>query len=86
MGALELLRDVPVDGYLEIRDEEAIAVARRLAREEGIFAGFSSGAVVAAALDLLRGPHAGETVAVVLADSGLKYLSTDLWPPAAGER
>jgi cysteine synthase len=80
MRPLELLRDVPVDGYLEIRDEEAIAVARRLAREEGIFAGFSSGAVAAAALALLRGPHAGETVAVVLADSGLKYLSTDLWP------
>lgn len=83
---LELLRDVPVDGYLEIEDEEAIAVARRLAREEGVFAGFSSGAVVTAALALLRGPHAGETVAVVLADSGLKYLSTDLWPPLDGER
>jgi cysteine synthase A len=66
-------------------DEEAIAVARRLAREEGVFAGFSSGAAVAAALGLLRGPHAGETVAVVLADSGLKYLSTDLWPPFGGD-
>jgi cysteine synthase A len=81
MPVLDLLRDVPVDGYLEVGDAEAIAVARRLAREEGIFAGFSSGAVVAAALRLLDGPHAGGTVAVVLADSGLKYLSTDLWPP-----
>jgi cysteine synthase len=80
MQSLELLHDVPVDGYLAVRDEDAIAAARRLAREEGIFAGFSSGAVVAAALGLLRGPHARETVAVVLADSGLKYLSTDLWP------
>jgi cysteine synthase A len=50
-----------------------------------VFAGFSSGAAVAAALGLLRGPHAGETVAVVLADSGLKYLSTDLWPPFGGD-
>ena len=80
MPELPLLDGVPVDGFLQVNDEEAIDVARRLAREEGIFAGFSSGAVVAAALELLRGPHAGGTVAVILADSGLKYLSTDLWP------
>jgi cysteine synthase A len=84
MPELELLRDVPVDGYLRVGDARAIAVARRLAREEGVFAGFSSGAVVAAALALLEGPHAGETVAVVLADSGLKYLTTDLWPASDG--
>ena len=77
---LELLSGVPVDGYLQVSDADAVAVARRLAAEEGIFAGFSSGAVVAAALGLLAGPHAGGTVAVVLSDSGLKYLSTDLWP------
>jgi cysteine synthase A len=41
---------------------------------------------VAAALELIPGPHDGETVAVVLADSGLKYLSTDLWPAFDGER
>jgi cysteine synthase A len=80
MVDLPMLHDVPVDGFLQATDPEAIDVARRLAREEGIFAGFSSGAVVAAALALLRGPHAGGSVAVVLADSGLKYLSTDLWP------
>jgi len=80
MSELPLLRDVPVDGYLRVTDEEATGVARRLAREEGLFGGFSSGAVVAAALRLLDGAHAGGTIAVVLADSGLKYLSTDLWP------
>ena len=80
MPELPLLRGAPVDGYLAVGDQESIEAARRLAREEGIFGGFSSGAVVAAALRLLRGEHAGETVAVVLADSGLKYLSTDLWP------
>jgi cysteine synthase A len=79
MPTLALLDGVPVDGHLAVTDDAAVAVARRLAREEGIFAGFSSGAVVAAALELLAGPHAGGTVAVVLADSGLKYLTTDLW-------
>jgi cysteine synthase A len=82
MRDLPLLRGVPIDGYIPMGDEEAIGVARRLAREEGIFAGFSAGAVVAAALRLIRGEHAGGTVAVILADSGLKYLSTDLWPEA----
>jgi cysteine synthase len=80
MSDLEMLRDVPIDGFLHVTDEEAIEGARRLAREEGIFAGFSSGAVVSAALQLLGHDHAGGTIAVVLADSGLKYLSTDLWP------
>jgi cysteine synthase A len=82
MVTLRRLEDVPIDGYLRATDDQAIEMARRLAREEGIFAGFSSGAVVASALELLRGAHAGGTVAVVLADSGLKYLSTDLWPDA----
>lgn len=77
---LPLLRSDLVDGYLRIRDEEAIATARDLARREALFAGFSSGANVAAALQLLRGPHRGGTVAVLLSDSGMKYLSTDLWP------
>jgi cysteine synthase A len=77
---LPLLRGEQIDGYLEVSDEEAMRCARRLAKEEGIFAGFSSGANVAAALQLLAGPFAGGTVVVLLPDSGLKYLSTDLWP------
>jgi cysteine synthase len=80
MSHLALLDGVPIDGYLAVTDDEAISIARRLAAEEGIFAGYSSGAVVSAALGLLAGEHAGGTVAVILADSGLKYLSTDLWP------
>lgn len=77
---LIFIKPEQVDGYLRVSDAEATAVARRLAREEGIFAGFSSGANVAAALQLLRGPAAGQTVATMINDSGLKYLSTDLWP------
>lgn len=76
MAELPLLRPDDIDGRLIVSDEEAIEAARRLAREEGIFAGFSSGANVAAALRLLP----GHTVVTVINDSGLKYLSTDLWP------
>ncbi len=79
MPELPLLDPELVDGHLTVTDDEAIATARRLARLEGIFAGFSAGANVAAAERLLAGPHRGQTVAVVLADTGLKYLSTDLW-------
>jgi cysteine synthase A len=79
MPALPLLDPGLVDGHLTVTDDDAIATARRLARLEGIFAGFSAGANVAAAEQLLAGPHQGQTVAVVLADTGLKYLSTDLW-------
>jgi cysteine synthase A len=68
------------DGYLAVTDKEAIATSRRLAKEEGIFAGFSTGANVAAAEKLLRGPHRGGVVACLACDSGLKYMSTDLWP------
>ncbi len=79
MAHLPLLNPAHVDGYLTISDTEAIQVARRLAREEGIFAGFSSGANGAAALRLLQTDCRGGTIAVVMCDSGLKYLSTDLW-------
>lgn len=79
MAPLDFLRDVPVDGYLSVQGEVARDTARELARREGILAGFSSGANVAAALELLAGEMAGKTIAVVICDSGLKYLSTDLW-------
>lgn len=79
MTQLPLLNPAHVDGYLQVTDAEAAAVARRLAMEEGIFCGYSSGANVAAALELLRTRCRGQTVAVIICDSGLKYLSTDLW-------
>lgn len=69
-----------IDGYLQVTDEVAMQTARRLAKEEGLFAGFSSGANVAAAVQLLQTTCKGKTVVVLLSDSGLKYLSTDLWP------
>jgi cysteine synthase A len=79
MTELPLINNSHIDGYLQVSDEEAMNVARRLAKEEGIFGGFSSGANVAAAMQLLENEHKGKTIAVLLPDSGLKYLSTDLW-------
>jgi cysteine synthase len=76
---LPLLRAEHIDGYLAVSEAEATGMARRLAREEGLFAGFSAGANVAAALQLLDSTLPGGTVVVLLPDSGLKYLSTDLW-------
>ena len=68
-----------VDEIQTVATDEAIAMARRLAREEGLFAGASSGANVVAALRVAArlGPEA--TVITILCDSGLRYLSTDLY-------
>ena len=79
MRDLLLLDRALIDGYLAVTDVDAIDGARRLARDEGILAGFSAGAVLVAAEQLLRGDHRGQTVAIVIADSGMKYLTTDLW-------
>lgn len=79
MGELSLIDKDHIDGYLQVTDEEAMDMTRRLAREEGMFAGFSSGANVFAAVQLLETTLKGKTIAVLLSDSGLKYLSTDLW-------
>jgi cysteine synthase len=70
------------EDYDEVRaidEEEARNMARRLAREEGIFAGTSSGLNVVAALQLARELGAGRRVATVAVDSGLKYLAGDLF-------
>ncbi len=78
---LPLLNKENIDGYVRINDETAIHFARRLAKEEGIFAGFSSGANLGAAMQLLEAECRGGTIVIILCDSGLKYLSTDLWEP-----
>lgn len=79
MSPLPLLKEEHIDGYIQVKDEDAIRETRRLAKEEGIFAGFSSGANVSAAIHLLKTSFQGKTIAVIICDSGLKYLSTNLW-------
>ena len=61
-------------------DAEAIELTRRLAREEGLICGFSSGAAVAAALRYAaQDEYEGKNIVVILADSGERYLSTTLF-------
>lgn len=79
MSDLTFINPTHVNGFLQVSDDEAIQTSRALARTEGIFAGFSSGANVAAAVQLLKTELPGKTIVVLLNDSGLKYLSTDLW-------
>jgi cysteine synthase A len=79
MEELPQLNGIEPDGYLKVSSRDAIDFTRRLAKEEGIFAGYSSGANLAAAIQLLEGPVPGASIAIIACDSGLKYLSTDLW-------
>jgi len=75
-----------VDRVERVSNEEAIAVARRLAKEEGILAGVSCGAAMAAALRLAFEPAlAGKTIVTVLPDSGERYLSGPLFEGLFGE-
>lgn len=68
-----------VDETLSASTEDAIRMCRRLAREEGIFAGTSSGLNVIAALRLAKRLGPAATVATIMIDSGLRYLSTDVY-------
>ena len=79
MPDLTHLRGVDLAGSVTVSGRDATDAARLLARSEGVFAGFSAGANLAAAIQLLTGLEQGGTVAIVMCDSGLKYLSTDLW-------
>jgi len=74
-----LWNDKIADEVLLVSTDEAKAMARRLAREEALFAGTSSGANVIAALRVAERLGPGKTVVTLLCDSGLKYLSTDLY-------
>ena len=68
-----------VDEIVPIATDDAKAMTRRLAREEGVFAGTSSGANVLAAIQVGRRLGRGATVVTLLPDSGLKYLATDVY-------
>ena len=68
-----------VDEILTVTTDEAKAMARRLAREEGIFAGASTGANIVAALRVAERLGPGATVATIIVDSGLRYMTTDVF-------
>jgi cysteine synthase B len=67
------------DRFIEVGTEAAYAMTVRLAREEGLFAGISSGANVRAALDLGKTLPPGSLVVTVLCDSGFRYLTDLFW-------
>jgi len=76
----EVLKMDLIDEIIKVGHEDAGDTARRLAREEGILAGISSGANVFAALELARrSKNAGKTIVTIIADSGERYLSTWLF-------
>lgn len=73
-----LNRDV-VDELVSVEDDRAIATARRLAAEEGIFVGISAGATVASALDVAARTEPGSVILAMLPDTGERYFSTPLF-------
>jgi cysteine synthase len=68
-----------LDGLFKAWEEDAFPLARRLAREEGLFVGMSSGGIVWAALELARQLGPGKRIATVAPDSGARYLTTALF-------
>jgi cysteine synthase A len=68
-----------VDELVTVEDDRAIATARRLAAEEGIFVGISAGATVASALDVADRAESGAVILAMLPDTGERYFSTPLF-------
>ena len=84
-----LTEDARADGLIDefqpVAGAQALDTARRLAREEGIFAGISSGATLAGALQLARRAPPGSNILCMLADTGERYLSTPLFAEVEAE-
>jgi len=83
----DVLRAELIDEIIKVSNEDAGTMARRLAKEEGILAGISSGAAACAALEVARRPeNKGKLIVVILPDTGERYLSTwlfrELYQPA----
>jgi len=76
----EVLRMDLIDEVVQVEDEDAYRMARRLAREEGILTGMSAGAAAFAALDVAARPqNEGRVIVFIACDTGERYLSTSLF-------
>jgi cysteine synthase A len=76
----DVLNPKIIDEIIQVKDEDAGNIARRLAKEEGIFVGISSGAAAWAALQVAKRPEmADKLIVAILPDTGERYLSTWLW-------
>ena len=76
----DVLDKALIDEIVKVKNEDAFSVAKRLAVEEGILAGISSGAATAAALEIGKRPeNKGKIIVAILPDTGERYISTDLY-------
>ncbi|HBE87562.1 MAG TPA: cysteine synthase A, partial [Elusimicrobia bacterium] len=75
-----VLKKELIDEIIRVKDDDAADMTRRLLREEGVFAGISSGAAAWAAARLLTAPEAeGKTAVIVFPDTGERYMSTGVF-------
>ncbi|MGH7507704.1 MAG: cysteine synthase A [Longimicrobiales bacterium] len=81
----DILDRTVIDRVIPVWEEDAFPLARRLASEEGLFVGMSSGAIATAALQVARELGAGKRVLMISPDSGARYLTTALFAADAGD-
>ena len=81
----DVLEKSVADTIVKVSDDDALATARKLAAEEGIFCGISAGGTMAAALSLAQSAPANSSFVVMLPDTGERYLSTPLFADISEE-
>jgi len=86
-GFIPSILDISIiDEVLKVTNDEAFAYGRKLAKQEGIFCGISSGAAICAALQLAKRPeNKGKLIVAIMPSTGERYLSTALWAEPAAE-